>query len=80
MIGDFNAILLAKEKISLCPPSTLSVKEFSEMALAAGLKDLASEVIASPGLIIGKVRLLSQLGWTELFPTPYGSILMWIQC
>ena len=62
MIGDFNAILLAKEKLSLCPLSPLLVKEFSEMALAAGLKDLASEVIASSGLIIGKVRLLSQLG------------------
>ena len=40
VIGDFNTILLAKEKLSTRPPSPLSVKEFHEMALAAGLKDL----------------------------------------
>eukprot|EP00268_Persea_americana_P061729 TRINITY_DN7830_c0_g1_i4.p1 TRINITY_DN7830_c0_g1~~TRINITY_DN7830_c0_g1_i4.p1 ORF type:complete len:367 (+),score=53.05 TRINITY_DN7830_c0_g1_i4:1557-2657(+) len=40
VIGDFNAILLAKEKLSLRPQSSLSVREFSEMAMAAGLTDL----------------------------------------
>ena len=40
VIGDFNAILLAKEKLSLRPPSSLSVRDFSEMAMAAGFTDL----------------------------------------
>ena len=40
MIGDFNAILLAKEKLSTRPPSSLSLKEFNEMTMASGLKDI----------------------------------------
>ena len=40
VIGDFNAILLAKEKFSTLPNSALSVKDFNDMALATGLKDL----------------------------------------
>ena len=40
VIGDFNAILLAEEKLSTCPTSPLSGKEFYEMALAVGLKDM----------------------------------------
>ena len=40
MIRDFNAILLAQEKLSIRPPSSLSIKEFNEMSLAAGLNDL----------------------------------------
>ena len=39
VIGNFNAILLATEKLSTCPPS-ISVKEFNDMVLATGLKDL----------------------------------------
>ena len=39
-IGDFNAILLAKEKLSIHPPSDALVKDFNEMAQAANLKDL----------------------------------------
>lgn len=40
VIGDFNAILFDNEKFSTRPPSPLAVREFHEMALAAGLKDL----------------------------------------
>lgn len=40
MIGDFNAILLASEKLSTRLASSLSVKDFNEMALASSLKDL----------------------------------------
>lgn len=40
VIDDFNAILLAKEKLSLRLHSSLLVKEFSEMALTASLRDL----------------------------------------
>ena len=40
VIGGFTTILLAKEKLNLRPPSSLSVKESSEMALAVGLKDM----------------------------------------
>lgn len=39
-IGDFNAILLASEKLSTRPPSAYSVKDFNDMVLATGLIDL----------------------------------------
>lgn len=40
MIGDFNAILMAKENLSTRPPSSLLVKDFNDMILSTGLKGL----------------------------------------
>lgn len=40
VIGDFNSILLAIEKLSIRPSSSSSVKDFNDMVLASGLKDL----------------------------------------
>lgn len=41
VIRDFNSILLASEKMSLRPLSTISVKDFNDMVLITGLKDIA---------------------------------------
>ncbi|XXG88202.1 hypothetical protein AAC387_Pa12g0446 [Persea americana] len=40
VIGDFNSILLASEKHNIRPSSSPSVKEFNDMVLSSGLKDL----------------------------------------
>lgn len=40
IIGDFNAILLASLKISTRPPASISVKDFNDMVMSTGLKDL----------------------------------------
>ncbi|XXG49475.1 hypothetical protein AAC387_Pa02g3652 [Persea americana] len=40
VIGDFNSILLASEKLSLRPSSSPSVTDFNNMVLSTGLKDL----------------------------------------
>lgn len=39
VIGDFNAILRAREKMSFRRPYPTSMRDFTEMVLAAGLKD-----------------------------------------
>eukprot|EP00268_Persea_americana_P034025 TRINITY_DN33662_c0_g2_i1.p1 TRINITY_DN33662_c0_g2~~TRINITY_DN33662_c0_g2_i1.p1 ORF type:complete len:402 (-),score=60.83 TRINITY_DN33662_c0_g2_i1:2739-3944(-) len=40
VIGDFNSILLASEKLSIKPSPSPSVKDFNDMVLSSGLKDL----------------------------------------
>lgn len=40
IIGDFNAILLASLKISTRPPASISVKDFNDMVMSTGLRDL----------------------------------------
>lgn len=40
VIGDFNATVLASEKLSIHPPPASSVKDFNDMVLAVGLINL----------------------------------------
>ena len=72
MIGDFNTILMAKEKLSIHPPSSLSVKDFNDMILSYGLKDLGFNSNRLPGQTIGRVRSMLLLGWTKLSPILLG--------
>ena len=79
VIVDFNAILLAKEKLSTCPPSSLFVKEFNEMAMTTGLKDLgfignnltwANNRQGQAFVATGLDRAFSNSKWLDTFVDP----------
>ena len=79
VIGDFNAILLGKEKLSTRPPSSLSVKDFNDMVLASDLQDLgfrgSSFIWANnrqgQAFVAARLdRAFSNVSWLDSFEDP----------
>lgn len=77
--GDFTAILKAKEKFSIRPPSSLSVKEFNDMALASSLKDLGfggnrftyANIRQGQAYVATRLdRAFSNSTWLDIFEDP----------
>ena len=78
-MGDFNSILLHSEKFSIRPPSSPSVKDFNDMVIATGLKDLGFRgncftwANNRQGLAYVAARLnraLSKSSWIDNFEDP----------
>ena len=79
VIGDFNSILITQEKLSTHPHSSISVREFYDMIMAAGLKDLgfsrnrftlANNRQGQAYVAARLDRALSNTAWLDIYEDP----------